>query len=66
MKALAHISEDGTRTQTVQEHLTGTAKLAGALPLSSGHKTKQNTPQERMISENTRPIFSAGCMAVRR
>ena len=30
MKALAHISEDGTRTQTVQEHLTGTAKLAGA------------------------------------
>ena len=26
---LAHISEDGTRTQTVYEHLSGTAKLAG-------------------------------------
>ena len=29
-KALAHISEDGTRTQTVYEHLSGTARLAGA------------------------------------
>ena len=29
MKALAHISEDGSRTQTVSEHLSGTAKLAG-------------------------------------
>ena len=27
--ALAHISEDGSRTQTVYEHLSGTAKLAG-------------------------------------
>lgn len=27
--ALAHISEDGTRTQTVYEHLSGTAALAG-------------------------------------
>ena len=30
MEALAHISEDGTRTQTVYEHLSGTANLAGA------------------------------------
>ena len=29
MKRLAHISEDHTRTQTIEEHLTGTAKLAG-------------------------------------
>ena len=29
MKPLAHISEDGTRTQTIEAHLTGTAALAG-------------------------------------
>ena len=28
-QALAHISEDGTRTQTVYDHLSGTAALAG-------------------------------------
>lgn len=27
--ALAHISEDGLRVQTVAEHLQGTAKLCG-------------------------------------
>ena len=27
---LAHISEDGTRTQTVYDHLAGTARLAGS------------------------------------
>lgn len=26
---LAHISDDGTRRQTVQEHLEGVARLAG-------------------------------------
>lgn len=31
---LAHISEDGTRTQTVYEHLSGTAKIAGAFAAS--------------------------------
>lgn len=29
MKPLAHISEDGIRTQTIEAHLTGTAALAG-------------------------------------
>ena len=27
---LAHISEDGTRTQTIYDHLAGTARLAGS------------------------------------
>ena len=27
---LAHISEDGNRTQTVYDHLAGTARLAGS------------------------------------
>ena len=35
-KALAHISEDGTRTQTVYEHLSGTARLAGAFAAPFG------------------------------
>ena len=37
-KALAHISEDGTRTQTVYEHLSGTAHLAGAFATPFGAK----------------------------
>ena len=37
-KALAHISEDGTRTQTVYEHLSGTARLAGAFAAPFGAK----------------------------
>ena len=28
MKLLAHISDDKTRTQTIEEHLTSTAALA--------------------------------------
>ena len=36
MKALAHISEDRSRTQTVYEHLSGTAKLAGAFAAAFG------------------------------
>ena len=36
MKVLAHISEDGTRTQTVQEHLNGTAELAGEFAAAFG------------------------------
>ena len=35
-KALAHISEDGTRTQTVYEHLSGTARLAAAFAAPFG------------------------------
>ena len=35
-KALAHISIDGTRTQTVYEHLSGTAHLAGAFAAAFG------------------------------
>lgn len=35
-KALAHISTDGTRTQTVYEHLSGTAHLAGAFAAAFG------------------------------
>ena len=35
-KALAHISEDGTRTQTVYEHLSGTARLASAFAAPFG------------------------------
>ena len=35
-KALAHISEDGSRTQTVYEHLSGTARLAGAFAAPFG------------------------------
>ena len=37
-KALAHISEDGTRTQTVYEHLSSTARLAGAFAAPFGAK----------------------------
>lgn len=33
---LSHLSEDGTRTQTVYEHLQGTAKLAGGFANSFG------------------------------
>ena len=36
MKALAHISEDCSRTQTVYEHLSGTAKLAGSFAAAFG------------------------------
>ena len=33
---LAHISEDGTRTQTVYDHLAGTARLAGSFAVLRG------------------------------
>ena len=33
---LAHISEDGTRTQTVYDHLAGTARLAGSFAAPFG------------------------------
>ena len=36
-KALAHISEDGTRTQTVIEHLEGTARRAAEFARAFGH-----------------------------
>ena len=36
MKALAHISEDRSRTKTVYEHLSGTAKLAGTFAAAFG------------------------------
>ena len=38
--ALAHISEDGTRTQTVYEHLCGTAALAGSFAAAFGAQTE--------------------------
>ena len=63
-KALAHISEDGTRTQTVYEHLSGTARLAGALPHPLVQKRRPNTPRGCMISANTAPPFSSGWRAV--
>ena len=57
---LAHIAEDG-REQTVQEHLTGTAKLAATFALFM--------PRNRlywrawpMISASTLPIFRGVCM----
>ena len=39
---LAHISEDGTRKQSVYEHLAGTAKLAGefAAPFGAGEEAR--------------------------
>ena len=36
MQMLAHISEDGARTQTIYEHLSGTAELAGAFAAPFG------------------------------
>lgn len=37
-KALAHISEDGARTQTVVEHLEGTARLAAEFARAFGNE----------------------------
>lgn len=39
MEYLAHISEDKKREQTLQEHLEGTAKLAGQFADAFGYKT---------------------------
>ena len=36
MQMLAHISEDGARTQTIYEHLSGTVELAGAFAAPFG------------------------------
>ena len=36
MQMLAHISEDGARTQTIYEHLSGTAELAGTFAAPFG------------------------------
>ena len=36
MEMLAHISEDGTRTQTIEAHLNGTAALAGGFAAAFG------------------------------
>ena len=36
MKLLAHISDDKTRTQTIEEHLTSTAALAGNFAAAFG------------------------------
>ena len=36
MKLLAHISDDKTRTQTIEEHLTSTAALAGTFAAAFG------------------------------
>ena len=37
---LAHISEDGTRTQTVYDHLVGTARLAGSFAAPFGAQSE--------------------------
>ena len=37
---LAHISEDGTRTQTVYDHLAGTARLAGSFATPFGAQSE--------------------------
>ena len=37
---LAHISEDGTRTQTVYDHLAGTARLAGSFAAPFGAQSE--------------------------
>ena len=37
---LAHISEDGTRTQTVYDHLAGTARLAGSFAVPFGAQSE--------------------------
>lgn len=66
-KALAHISEDGTRTQTVYEHLSGTARLAGAFAAPFGAKEeaeyaawlhdigKYSTAWRAVLQPTTRP-----------
>ena len=40
MQMLAHISEDGARTQTIYEHLSGTAELAGAFAAPFGARSE--------------------------
>ena len=37
---LAHLSSDGQRTQTVQEHLEGTAKLAADFARPFGEESQ--------------------------
>ena len=64
-KALAHISEDGTRTQTVYEHLSGTARLAGAFAAPFGAaQERPNTPHGCTTLANTAQLSSSGWRAV--
>ena len=63
-KALAHISEDGTRTQTVYEHLSGTARLAGVLPPPLAQHRRPNMPHGCTTLANTAQLSSSGWRAV--
>lgn len=64
-KALAHISEDGTRTQTVYEHLSGTARLAGAFAAPFGAAQEAAyTAWLHDIAASTVQLSSSGWRAV--
>ena len=47
---LAHISEDGTRTQTVYDHLAGTARLAGSFAAPFGAQREAEFAASGVIS----------------
>ena len=66
MKALAHISEDRSRTQTVYEHLSGTAKLAGTFAAAFGARQEAEFAAWHMISGNTLRHSRRVWQAVRR
>lgn len=63
-KALAHISEDGTRTQTSTSIFPAQRALPELLPHPLVQKRRPNTPRGCMISANTAPPFSSGWRAV--
>ena len=56
---LAHISEDGTRTQTVYDHLAGTARLAGSFAVPFEAQSEAEFAAWLTTSASTRRPFSA-------
>lgn len=53
---LAHISEDGTRTQTVYDHLAGTARLAGSFAAPFGAQSEAECSATRFLRNSDRII----------
>lgn len=62
---LAHLTEDG-RTQTILEHLKGTASLCSAFAAALTQRRRDIWPVWLMTLENTPLPFSGGSMAGRK
>ena len=64
-KMLAHISEDGTRVQTVADHLQGTAVLCGQFAAAFDAQQQELGLDYCMILVNIVQSFKSACKVER-